>query len=240
MDTIKKLRRFAVVSILSVSVSGLLNTGSAGAAVAPTLSDVKASVVAGRSLTAPERQLLAATAAKLMGEDPALIEAIITLQPKAVTALPVTEKTVTSPTITTTTMATMASCSAGTKSRTGTRYSYNITGSTIYRYRMTKNWAWSTCTHRVNDDDFMSSDDIDGYVYGPFQWAWDFSGTTSHSGTYYVFDGYGKGGHSSLARGKFKYCISVPIIGNICPQTQTPWVKVNAHYNGSSAVYTGS
>ena len=240
MDTIKKLRRFAVVGILSVSVSGLLNTGSVGAVtVAPTLSDVKASVVAGRSLTAPERQLLATTAAKLMGEDPALIEAIITLEPKAIKALPVKEKTVVSPTITSTTMALMASCTSSTSSRTATRYSYNITGDKVYRYKLTKHWSWSTCTHRVNDSDFLSSDDIEGYVYGAFQWAWDYNGTTSHSGNYYTFNGYTNGGHTSLVRGKFKYCISVPFIGNVCPQTHAPWLKVNAHYNGSSAVYTG-
>jgi len=234
-------KRLIVACVVSFVMSGLFGAGPASAVTTPvTMSDVKAAIVAGQPLTAPERHLLATKAAKVMNADPVLIERIITLQPKAALALPVSTSSVTSSSSLTAapTFLAAASCS-GSSRRTSTRYSYNATGAKVWRYSLTKNWSWNKCAHRVYDGDFMSSDDISGYVYGPFQWAWNYGGTTSHSGHYYTFNGYANGGHQSLARGKFDYCISVPFIGSVCLQRQNPWVKVNAHYNGSSATYSG-
>jgi hypothetical protein len=238
MEAITRLRYFAVALVTTALLAGA-SPAKAATTPAPTLADVKQAVINGDKLTSAETKVLATAASRVTGEDSALITLVLALDPTVAKSLPVSTKVVNGPTVSTTPISyALASTCSGSASRKSTIYYENITGARIWRYGLTKYWSYNKCTHRVNDNDWQGSDEIDSYVYGAFQPVWDFDGTQSHSGRYYTFNNYTYGGHSSKATGKFSYCVSVPFLGNICLQRPQPWVKVNAHYNGSSAIYS--
>ncbi len=234
------MKKLLILILLCVSVPVLMPV-QAHSATPPTLAQVASRVKAKQVLNRAEARTLAQASVAAVGGDAVVLEDFVLKYPQYASTLAVKVSTITNTTTAPAplTAALSVACGSGQRTTSKTYYAKNVTNSTMWRFQVSKDFTWNSCVKRVNDDDFMSSDGIQGYVYGPFQFAWDDLGVTDHHGGYYNFSGQGsRSAHGSEATGKFKQCVGWPI--SICPSTVMPWVKNNAHYDGSVANYSGT